>query len=161
MARMPSGPAKVLWVPLVALGLSVGCLFSACARHHDGKINLVVYYQDGQRVRSEEDTDFDGRMDTWEYYGSDANGTPVVMRVERDTKGAGKPDTFETYAQQSGSTVIVKREEDTDGDGQIDEVSVFQNGELVRREPVGPSPVGDGGGEGTRGGFRPLSAGRP
>ena len=107
MARMPSGPAKVLWVPLVALGLSVGCLFSACARHHDGKINLVVYYQDGQRVRSEEDTDFDGRMDTWEYYGSDANGTPVVMRVERDTKGAGKPDTFETYAQQSGSTVIV------------------------------------------------------
>ena len=152
MARMPSGPAKVLWVPLVALGLSVGCLFSACARHHDGKINLVVYYQDGQRVRSEEDTDFDGRMDTWEYYGPDANGIPVVTRVERDTRGTGKPDTFETFTQQNGSRVIVKREVDTDGDGQIDEVSVFQNGELVRRGPAAPSPPWGGGG------YRPLSA---
>ncbi|HKE11521.1 MAG TPA: hypothetical protein VKE73_08120 [Myxococcota bacterium] len=131
----------------------------ACARNHDGKINLVVYYQDGQRVRSEEDTDFDGRMDTWEYYGPDANGTPVVRRVERDTKGTGRPDTFETYAQQNGSTVIVKREEDTDGDGQIDEVSLFQNGELVRRERAAPSPHWGGGGSG--GGFRPLSARAP
>jgi hypothetical protein len=148
-------------VRLSALGLVLGCAPFACARSRDGKVNLVVYYQDGQRVRSEEDTDFDGHMDTWEYYGPNANGTPVVTRVERDTKGTGKADTFETYAQQNGSTVIVRREEDTDGDGQIDEVSIFQNGELVRREAVGSSR-GEHGSSGEWGaGYRPLGAGRP
>jgi hypothetical protein len=149
---MASRPPKVLVPLVVALGLTAGGWCFACARDHDGKINLVVYYQDGQRVRSEEDTDFDGRMDTWEYYGPDANGIPVVTRVERDTRGTGKPDTFETFTQQNGSRVIVKREVDTDGDGQIDEVSVFQNGELVRRGPAAPSPPWGGGG------YRPLSA---
>jgi hypothetical protein len=115
-----------------------GWLILACARHNEGRINLVVYYQDGQRIRAEEDTDFDGRMDTWEYYGVDENGARVVWRIDRDTKGTGKPDTFETYAQPNGGTAIVKREEDTDGDGRIDTVSRFQSGELVRRELLDP-----------------------
>jgi hypothetical protein len=122
------------------LVLALGWLVLACARNDDGTINLVVYYQDGQRIRSEEDTDFDGRMDTWEYYGTDENGARGVRRIERDTKGTGKPDTFETYTetytQEKGSSVIVQREQDTDGDGRVDAVSVFLNGELVRREAV-------------------------
>jgi hypothetical protein len=110
--------------------------------NNDGEIDLIAYYHNRRRVRSEEDTDFDGRMDTWTYYSVDGDGAEVVTRIERDTTGTGTPDTFETYAQQNGKTVLTKREEDTNGDGQIEVVSIFENGELIRRQAVDPAQAG-------------------
>jgi len=98
-----------------------------------------VFYEARVRVRSEEDQDHDGRVDTWTTYAKGDGDAEVVTRIERDKKGTGKPDTFEVFAQQNGKTVIVKREEDLNGDGKIDVTSVYENGKLVRREVADPS----------------------
>ena len=75
-------------------------------------------------------------MDTWVYYAPDETGTEVVTRIERDTTGRSKPDTLETDTQRDGKTVLVRREEDTH-DGHIGVISIFENGELIRRETAG------------------------
>jgi hypothetical protein len=65
----------------------------------------------------------------------------VVARVEKDTQKRGKPDTFESYAQVGGQTVLEKREEDKNGDGVVDVLSLYENGKLKERQILDPELV--------------------
>ena len=59
---------------------------------YDGLFDWADYYEQGTRVRSEYDTDFDGKANVWKYYVSDDGGEPRVDRLERDIDGDGVVD---------------------------------------------------------------------
>jgi len=107
----------------------------------DGKTDLVIRYQDRIRVVTEEDQNHDGRTDVWTYYAQDADGNEIVSKVERDKAGKGAPDTVETFGQQNGKTILTRREEDANGDGKVDIISVYENGKLKSREVSDPALV--------------------
>ena len=60
-------------------------------------------------------------------------GREVVATIERDSRDRGKPDVFETYETRDGETRLSRREEDVDGDGSIDVISIYEDGKLVQR----------------------------
>ncbi len=101
--------------------------------NNDGTIDLVMIYEKRMRVRTEEDTDQDGQMDLWTRYVHDGP-LEKVGRIERDTKGGGFADTFEIFESQNGETLLARREQDLNGDGEIDVVSFYVGGKLVRRQ---------------------------
>ncbi|MCZ6783457.1 MAG: hypothetical protein O7G30_09120, partial [Proteobacteria bacterium] len=107
---------------------------------NDGRVDLRIVYADRRRIRDEEDQDKDGRMDTWRSYVV-TDGVELVSRIERDKKGRGFADTFETFGAQDGVAVLLKREEDVNGDGEVDIISHYENGKLVRREIANPDLV--------------------
>jgi len=114
----------------------------------DGKPNIFSY-MDGKRfVRIEIDKDEDGKIDRWEYYGSnqkiekvgfsrandgkqdawayqDADG--AVAKVEVSTHHDGKVNRVEYYTK----SVLTRAEEDGDGDGRPDKWETYENGALV------------------------------
>jgi hypothetical protein len=98
----------------------------------DGTIDRVVVYQNLHRLRSEEDRSLNGWMDTWIVY-QVIEGQEVVASVDRDSRDQGDPNVFETYETSDGETRLSRREEDIDGDGDIDVVSIYKNGKLVQR----------------------------
>jgi hypothetical protein len=59
-----------------------------------GTIDRVEYYERGARVRAEEDTNADGRIDKWESY----DGARLAS-VAFDTRQRGIPDRRVVYAQ--------------------------------------------------------------
>ena len=63
----------------------------------------------------------------------------IIARIERDKEGTGTPNVFETYEPADGKPQLARREEDVNGDGQIDIISVYENGRLVRREVSDPA----------------------
>ena len=69
------------------------------------------YYEAGVRVRAEEDTDGDGRIDKWETWRDGALST-----VALDTQGRGRPDRRLVY-DAGGSEP--RLEVDADGSGQF------------------------------------------
>jgi len=101
--------------------------------NNDGTIDLVIVYEKRLRVRAEEDTDQDGRMDLWTRYANGSN-SEQVSQIERDVRGGGVADTFEIFESQNGRSVLVRREQDLNGDGEIDVVSFYLDGKLVRRQ---------------------------
>jgi hypothetical protein len=78
---------------------------------YDGKVDETVYFEKGQKVRSEADLDGDGRIDTWKYYEKGQ-----LVRKERDVKGTGRVDYWEYW--ENGQ--IDRIGEDLDGDGSVD-----------------------------------------
>ncbi len=108
--------------------------------NNDGTIDLVIDYKKGRRDKAREDTDRDGRPDTWTRYGV-VDGRETVTHIEVDKSGRGFADTFETFESQNGKAVIARREEDMDGDGEVDLVSIYRKGKLVRREILKPEVV--------------------
>ncbi len=100
---------------------------------NDGVVDLLILYQDRRRVRAQEDVDRDGRMDLWTRY-STQNGSEEVTQIEHDRAGRGFADTFEYFQIQGGKTLLVRRERDINGDGQVDVVSFYAEGRLVRRQ---------------------------
>jgi hypothetical protein len=60
------------------------------------------------------------------------------MRIERDKQGRGAPDVFETFVTRDGRAELARREEDVNGDGQADIISIYRDGKLVRREFATP-----------------------
>ena len=62
----------------------------------------------------------------------------LVSRIERDERGRGYPDTFETYEPKGGKALLKQRDVDLNGDGEMDIISVYRNGKLVRREIADP-----------------------
>jgi hypothetical protein len=104
--------------------------------NNDGTIDLVITYEKRLRVRAEEDTDRDGRMDLWTRYANGANSenSEQVSQIERDLRGGGFADTFEIFESQNGRSMLVRREQDLNGDGEIDVVSFYVDGKLVRRQ---------------------------
>jgi hypothetical protein len=93
--------------------------------NHDGKLDLVYYYDDkgAQTTLEEFDLDFDGKFDLTVYY---VNGKKV--REELDTNYDQKPDLFKYYEDEK----LVRIERDTNNDGKIDEWQYYEGGKLDR-----------------------------
>ena len=64
-----------------------------------------------------------------------------IYRIERDKRGRGYADTFESFEPLEGRSVLARREEDVNGDGKVDLISIYRSGKLVRREIINPEVV--------------------
>ncbi len=95
-------------------------------RNGDGNPDLWVYYDGQKRMREVLDEDYDGRADRVLHY---QDGTALV-RSEEDLDGDGQMETVSLY--DAGQ--IVRKRTDSDGDGQSDSWSFYNGGELVRHE---------------------------
>lgn len=107
---------------------------------NSGDVDLIIEYRNGRRAKAQEDTDRDGRPDTWTRYGL-VGGVETVTHIEIDKGGRGFADTYESFDATGGKAVLARREEDLDGDGEIDLVSIYTAGKLVRREILKPEVV--------------------
>lgn len=120
---------------------------------HDANGNGVAEttsYMDGGRIaRIEVDLNEDGRIDRWEYYGSDQR----LQKVGFSRSSDGHEDAW-SFADESGTVVrieiavapservtrteffdrgvLVRAEEDTDADGHVDKWEAYEQGRLVR-----------------------------
>lgn len=93
--------------------------------NHDGKVDIVYYYDQGgvQTTLEEFDLDFDGKFDLTVYY---VGGKKV--REELDTNYDQKPDLWKYYEDEK----LVRIERDTNFDGKVDEWQYFEGGKLDR-----------------------------
>lgn len=107
---------------------------------NDGQIDLRIVYERKYRAQVEEDHDRDGRFDSWTFY-TVVDGRELVGRVELDRNDRGFADTFEFFEADGEEVRLVRREEDLNGDGQIDLVSFYRGGKLVRRDIAVPELV--------------------
>jgi hypothetical protein len=115
----------------------------------DGRPDVFSYMDGGRVIRIEIDNDEDGRLDRWEYYGTDQkmlkvglsrgnDGKPDVWmfqgpegsveKVEVSTRRDGKANRTEFY--ENG--MVARAEEDGDGDGQVDKWEIYERGALAR-----------------------------
>ena len=111
----------------------------------DGRIDMRAYLFNGRTVRIEADGNRDGVIDRWEYYGangelarlgtsSESDGvedtwvvqTADQMRVDISTRRDGVADRHELHEKG----VAVRAEQDTNGDGRIDQWQRFDHGKL-------------------------------
>jgi hypothetical protein len=114
----------------------------------DGRPDVFGYIDDARIRRIEIDTDEDGKIDRWEYYGDDqkilkvglsrANDGRVdawafraedgsLERIEVSTKRDGNANRTEFYEHG----VIARAEEDADGDGRADKWETYRQGALA------------------------------
>lgn len=114
----------------------------------DGKPNITSYMKGSKFERIEIDTNEDGKIDRWEYYGPDQKLQRVgysrsndgivdawtvqgidgaTERVEVSTKRNGKANRTEFYEKGA----LTRAEEDTDGDGGVDKWERYESGALV------------------------------
>ena len=101
--------------------------------NRDGKVDLWNWYgTEGAVTRQSYDLDFDGRVDVNVFY-----ETGVVVRKEVFHTFADKPDTFKYYEKSKLNRV----ERDRDGDGRIDTWEYWE-GEQIDR--IGEDVDGDG-----------------
>ena len=63
----------------------------------------------------------------------------LAIRIDRDTAGRGFPDTFEHFDIVDDQAILARREKDMTGDREIDVVSIYHEGRLVRREIADPA----------------------
>ena len=70
----------------------------------DGVHDEFIYYENGEPVRAEIDSDHDGRLDTWVDHGP--GGVP--LHQERDSNGDGKRDQWIDF--ENGQPVLQKDE---------------------------------------------------
>jgi hypothetical protein len=89
----------------------------------DGQFNRTEFYESNVLIRSEEDTNGNGRPDKWETYGpvtSPKPGLPsfTITSTAFDETGAGKPTRRLIFGDQGKDQgMIVRIEVDPDGDG--------------------------------------------
>jgi hypothetical protein len=93
----------------------------------DGKPNIYSYMDGTRFVRIEIDNDEDGKIDRWEYYGSDQK----LEKVGSSRLNDGKPDL---WAYQGSDGSVAKIEISSQHDGKIDRVEFYEKGALVRAE---------------------------
>ncbi|MGH7835882.1 MAG: hypothetical protein ACREQK_19720 [Candidatus Binatia bacterium] len=96
--------------------------------NQDGIPDLWVYYnptRPGEIVRQEEDTNGDGRVDTWSTF---ADGK--LARRELDSNGDGRPDVVYLYENE----IIAVEERDEQGKGRSTFRAYYQNGRVVKVE---------------------------
>jgi hypothetical protein len=84
---------------------------------YDGRFDWTDHYQNGARVMSEYDTDYDGAPNVFKYYIRNDDGVVVLDRKERDEDGDGKIDVWERF---NDAGEVVRTGRDTDGDGRMD-----------------------------------------
>lgn len=113
--------------------------------NRDGQTDMRAYLENGRTVRIEADGNGDGVVDRWEYYtpdgqlerlgtSSESDGvedTWVVetgsrMRVDVATRRDGVADRHELH----DGGVLVRAEQDTNGDGLLDQWQRFTDGKL-------------------------------
>jgi len=111
----------------------------------DGRIDMRAYLVRGRTVRIEADGNGDGVVDRWEYYRTDGaldrlgtssqsdgvEDTWVVqtgeqMRIDISTRRDGIADRHEMHHEGT----LVRAEQDTNGDGRIDQWQQFDHGKL-------------------------------
>ena len=85
----------------------------------DGRFNRTEFYEAGALVRSEEDTDGDGRPDKWDTYRPYPNALPgepayAITSVAFDDAGRGRPGRRFVFSP-NGS--VARVETDPEGDG--------------------------------------------
>ncbi len=101
--------------------------------NHDGKVDVVTYYDKEGRVAKEEiDLDFDGKFDETVYYEAGK-----VVRKEYDRNGDGKVDAWAYYENEK----LVRIERDSKYRGKIDVWEYYEAGRLER---VGYDTMGTG-----------------
>jgi hypothetical protein len=101
--------------------------------NHDGKVDVVTYYDKEGRVAKEEiDLDFDGKFDETVYY-----EVGKVVRKEYDRNGDGKTDTWAYFENEK----LVRIERDSKFRGKIDTWEYYEAGRLER---VGYDTMGTG-----------------
>jgi hypothetical protein len=101
----------------------------------DKKADVVMLFFPNGKVRQvESDSDFDGKVDRWQYYSD--NG--VAEKEGYSRKGTATPDTWQ-YFDAKGN--ITRREIDENGDGKVDRTENFQKGRVAA---VGVDSDGDG-----------------
>jgi len=94
----------------------------------DGVPDLWITYdplKPGEIIRQEEDTNWDGRPDTWSYF-ADAK----LVRREVDTNRDGRSDRFFFYKDES----LAREERDERGDGRSSFRAIYENDRLARVE---------------------------
>ncbi|HEX3698053.1 MAG TPA: hypothetical protein VH374_21965 [Polyangia bacterium] len=93
--------------------------------NHDGKVDIVYYYDAGgaQTTLEEADLDFDGKFDLTIYY---ANGKKI--REELDSNFDQKADIWKYYEDEK----LVRIELDTNYDGKVDQWQYYEGGKLDR-----------------------------
>lgn len=90
----------------------------------DGIKDVVRTYNDnGEPLREEADTDYDGRIDVWTDF---VDG--IIAEVQVDTNKDGEPDVWKFYVD--GQLQRVRR--DRNGDGKPDVWEFWSNGRLER-----------------------------
>jgi len=111
----------------------------------DGHVDMRAYLENGKTVRIEADGNADGIVDRWEYYRADgqldrlgtSSGSDGVedmwvvqqgdqMRVDIATRRDGIADRHEFHDKG----VLVRAEQDTNGDGRLDQWQRFDGGKL-------------------------------
>jgi hypothetical protein len=116
-------------------------------RHKNGRVDTVAFMDGARFVRIEIDSDEDGLVDRWEYYGADQklekvgiskanDGQPDtwvyrdvkdnVSKIEISTRRDGKVSRTEYYENNS----LARAEEDSDGDGKVDRWESYVGGVL-------------------------------
>jgi antitoxin component YwqK of YwqJK toxin-antitoxin module len=101
----------------------------------DKKADVVMlFYPNGRLRQVEADTDFDGKIDRWQYYSE----LGVAEKEGYSSAGNAKPDTWQ-YFDAKGN--LTRREIDENEDGKVDRIESFQNGRVVA---VGIDSDGDG-----------------
>jgi hypothetical protein len=116
-------------------------------RNRNGRVDTVAFMDGTRFIRIEIDSDEDGLVDRWEYYGADQklekvgfskanDGQPdtwvyrdvkdEVRKIEMSTRRDGKVSRTEYY--DNGS--LVRVEEDSDGDGKVDRWESYAGGVL-------------------------------
>ena len=116
-------------------------------RHKNGRVDTVAFMDGTRFVRIEIDSDEDGVVDRWEYYGADQtlervgiskanDGQPDtwvyrdvkdnVSKIEISTRRDGKVSRTEYYENNS----LARAEEDSDGDGKVDRWESYVGGVL-------------------------------
>lgn len=89
----------------------------------DGLIDVRTYMRDGRPVRLEGDTDGDGRVDRWEYYGAAGE----LLRIGASSEDDGRVDTWiRTSADERHVDISTAR------DGVVDRREVYKGNTLVR-----------------------------
>jgi hypothetical protein len=99
----------------------------------DGKFDFTVYYAQGKRVRDEFDMNFDSRVDVWKYYEEGK-----LVRIEKDRNADGRVDEWEYY--EGGKLDRIGY--DTTGSGRVDK---WDRAPEVEEEAPGGSAAPAGG----------------
>ncbi len=92
----------------------------------DCRYDEIVHYASGAPERAEKDTDLDGAMDIWIFYGPD--GEP--SRQQQDTTGDGNADRWIHYKDGKPSTQL----DDKNADGKVDTTLIYAGEQPGRLE---------------------------
>jgi hypothetical protein len=93
-------------------------------RNQDGVSDRIITYEGFGGARTEEtDTDFDGRVDRWETFGSEG------QRLRSATASNGeRPDRVAAYDRAG---ILSRVEADADLDGRFERIQIYERGKLM------------------------------